>query len=81
MCNFFDPNDLENQVNPCSETPGGGENGDDETPVGGSNCTSQCVVHNTCPSNTCSSNYGSVPPDPMWGFGGLSVDEEENSNN
>lgn len=81
MCNFFDPNDLENQVNPCSEIPSGGENGD-ENP-GGNNCGSDLGANNggnVCGIYNCSSHEGPVDPDPNWGVGGLSLDNPENKN-
>lgn len=83
MCTFFDPNDLENQVNPCSETPNGGENGDGDSNPGGNNCGSDLGANNggnVCGIYNCSSHEGPVDPDPNWGVGGLSLDNPENKN-
>lgn len=74
MCIFFDPNDLGNQVNPCSETPSGGENGDGN---GGNNCSSDLGANNggnTCSIYSCPSHTGGIDPQPNWGAGGFSLD-------
>ena len=90
MCNeYFDLKDLENQVNPCSETPssgGGNENPGNENPGGGNegnNCGSDLGANNggnVCGIYNCSSHKGPVDPDPNWGVGGLSLGNSENKN-
>lgn len=86
MCNgYFDPKDLENQVNPCS-----GGNTDDQSPEGGDNgnagggCSSDLGANNggnTCSIYNCTSHKGPVDPQPNWGVGGLSIDNPVNEEN
>lgn len=77
MCNgYFDPKNLENQINPCGEDPengngdGSGNGGNSEDNNGGNNCG----IYN------CSSHKGPVEPDPNWGVGGLSIDNPKDEN-
>ena len=72
----FDPKDLDNQVTPrngddgsSSQTPTDDEGGN----TGGSNNGGSNNGGN-------GSGNGTIPPDPMWGFGGLSVDGEDENN-
>ena len=81
MCNnYFDPNDLENQVAPCS----GDNNSDDSAPEEDSNgnnsgntCTSDLGVNNGG-QPSCTSHKGPIEPQPNWGCGGLSIDDPQN---
>ena len=69
MCNgYFDPKDLENQINPCGEDS---ENGKGD---GSGNGGNNCGIYN------CSSHKGPVEPDPNWGVGGLSIDNPKDEN-
>lgn len=90
MCNeYFDSKDLENQVNPCSETPssgGGNENPGNENENGnGDNsgnggCSSDLGANNNIGGNSCPSHKGHIEPQPNWGVGGLSIDNPEENN-
>lgn len=72
MCNgYFDPKDLENQINPYSENS---ESGNGDGSGNGGNSGGNCGIYN------CSSHKGPVEPDPNWGVGGLSIDNPKDEN-
>ena len=79
MCNkYFDPKDLENQVNPCSE--GNTEESPAADNENGGGCGSDLGANNGG-HESCKSHKGPVEPQPNWGCGGLSIDNPVNKEN
>lgn len=78
MCNgYFDPKDLENQVNSRS----GGNTDDssaDNEDGGGCGCD---LGANNGGHESCKSHKGPIEPEPNWGVGGLSIDNPVNEEN
>ena len=72
----IDPKDLENQVNPCSEENNTGEDGNPSDDSGNNNNSGN--VGNTGQSGS-SGDGKPVRPQPNWGFGGLSIENPNES--